>query len=76
MILTMETLSQGARDLAEKLRAIIEEHSFTGGYRVTCSFGVATFRAGDNADSLLKRVDEQLYKAKERGRNCVVSGGE
>jgi PleD family two-component response regulator len=27
----------------------------------------------DDKDSLLKKADENLYKAKNSGRNCVVS---
>jgi len=59
--------------LAEKLRIVIEEHSFSSIDSVTCSFGVTAMNADDTKESFLKRVDTLLYKAKESGRNCVIS---
>lgn len=41
--------------------------------RITASFGVAAFRAGDTPSSLLERADRCLYAAKHAGRNRVVS---
>ncbi|MEN3042608.1 MAG: diguanylate cyclase [Fervidobacterium sp.] len=35
------------------------------------SFGVAQYIPGDTTDSLLLRVDQALYKAKQKGRNRV-----
>ncbi|MEK6663709.1 MAG: diguanylate cyclase [Pseudomonadota bacterium] len=60
-----------SRLLAEKLRMTIEKQHFADVGQVTCSFGVADFAPGDNADSLMKKVDRCLYRAKEMGRNRV-----
>ncbi len=64
---------------AESAREAVEEHGFPGGQqqpggRVTMSAGVATFPwdAADD-DALVKAADLNLYKAKEQGRNRVVS---
>ncbi|MFC7521807.1 diguanylate cyclase domain-containing protein [Xanthomonas populi] len=38
---------------------------------VTCSVGVAWFRIGDTAATLLARADEALYRAKRHGRNRI-----
>jgi diguanylate cyclase (GGDEF)-like protein len=41
---------------------------------VTASLGVATFSAEDHdADALIGRADEALYRSKEQGRNQVQS---
>lgn len=39
---------------------------------VTCSLGVSEWCAGENIDSLLKKADLALYKAKLAGRNLTV----
>lgn len=40
---------------------------------VTISLGAAEFCPGEDVDSLIARADRGLYKAKDMGRNCVVS---
>jgi diguanylate cyclase len=40
--------------------------------RITVSIGVALFRAGDTAQSLIGRADAGLYAAKRNGRNRVI----
>lgn len=57
---------------AELVRVNIESHVFETVGKVTASIGVATFSKLDDQDSLVKRADEGLYKAKSQGRNCVV----
>ena len=61
-----------AKLVAENLRQMIEEHTFINNLKVTCSFGVAQFQANDDKNSVMKRADEALYKAKENGRNQVA----
>lgn len=57
---------------AERLREAIEQESSDGGLpQVTASIGYALWREGDDANSLLARVDAALYEAKEAGRNKV-----
>jgi diguanylate cyclase (GGDEF)-like protein len=57
--------------LAERLRVMIEQHTFQSVGKVTCSFGVSSYQNGDGALSLIKRADEGLYLSKTRGRNQV-----
>lgn len=42
--------------------------------RITASIGVATSKAGDSMDSLLRRSDEACYTAKKLGKNRVYNG--
>jgi diguanylate cyclase (GGDEF)-like protein len=64
-----------ARQMADKLRAEIENHAFSEQFawgKQTCSFGVGVYEAGDTETSLIARVDAALYQAKHQGRNRVV----
>lgn len=57
---------------AEKLRQKIESHKFQSIGNKTVSIGVTLSRSDDSIDSLVKRADEALYKAKNSGRNKIV----
>jgi two-component system cell cycle response regulator len=67
-----------ATAVAERLRAAVAREPFIikgdGEKRpVTISIGVtATTERNDDRDGMLKRADEALYAAKNRGRNCVI----
>lgn len=61
--------------VANKARRKIETYDFENPSRVTASFGVAEYQAGDNSTSLINRADDALYRAKEAGRNQVMAGG-
>ena len=76
VLLPMTNLAK-ALDVAERLRLSLSLLQFNHpdiptSYRVTASFGVATFGAGmTTADALLKQADVALYQAKTQGRNRV-----
>ena len=57
--------------VAEKLRATVEKHKFSEINHITCSIGVSQYHRIENKTTLFKRVDEALYKAKNKGRNRV-----
>ncbi|SEF64110.1 PAS domain S-box-containing protein/diguanylate cyclase (GGDEF) domain-containing protein [Caloramator fervidus] len=66
-----------AYDKAEAIRKYIEESklSINGNViRYTASFGVSSLREQDNLDieKVIKRADQAMYIAKEKGRNMVV----
>ncbi|MFP4480875.1 MAG: transporter substrate-binding domain-containing protein [Desulfohalobiaceae bacterium] len=61
----------GARTLAEKLKEAIAEHKFPAVGHCTCSLGVSAYREGELAEKMLIRVDQAMYKAKNKGRNQV-----
>ncbi|MCP3653865.1 sensor domain-containing diguanylate cyclase [Herbaspirillum sp.] len=60
-----------ASRMAEKLRLIVERHSFVFVGKRTCSFGVATYQSGQDCTALLCLADSALYRAKNSGRNRV-----
>ena len=62
---------QDACKIAEKLRKLISDINFEKIAKITCSFGVTEFRQGDCAETIIKRVDNLLYQAKENGKNIV-----
>ncbi len=70
LMLLPETDLPGAKVLAERLRlGIAEKECCDGRVRVTASLGLAQFQKGDDVDSLVRRADEALYRAKRSGRN-------
>lgn len=60
---------------AEDIRHSIEALSFAEqpDLKVTISSGVASAEANISLETLVKRADDALYKAKETGRNKVVA---
>ena len=65
-----------AVQLAERLRrALPHELTKAAGVRVTASFGVTELRPDEPAASVLRRVDELMYRAKADGRDRVQSAG-
>ena len=66
------------RAMAERIRRTVESHRFTWDGRavpVTISLGVATLWGENfrNAEALVRAADEFLYRAKQSGRNRVVT---
>jgi two-component system cell cycle response regulator len=65
--------------VAERLRQRVASEPFTIGkdrqkIRVTISAGLGTLDSvNDTADTILKRADQALYRAKKSGRNRVVA---
>ncbi|HID45540.1 MAG TPA: diguanylate cyclase [Chromatiaceae bacterium] len=73
IVLLPETDRSGAVQLAEKLRALLETSSFSGGEKVTASFGVTELLGTDEPESLVRRADLAMLIAKRKGKNRVHS---
>jgi diguanylate cyclase (GGDEF)-like protein len=75
LILT-ETGTDEAVQVAERIRAKIEAHRFTGGrklnFSLTASFGVAVFPFHAlSPQQLIACADQAMYQAKAANKNCV-----
>ncbi len=78
-VILPDTLAADAVAVAEKLKEIIDETTFTENgekYHVTASFGVSSCKPiiddEFSQSEFINRADKALYEAKEKGRNCVV----
>ena len=65
VLMLPQTTIEQAILVAEKLRATVEKHKFDDVKHITCSIGVAQFHRNEDKDTLFKRVDSALYKAKK-----------
>jgi diguanylate cyclase (GGDEF)-like protein len=65
----------GALVLADRMRVALKARRFDtprGPLSVTSSFGVALLTVDDTGRAVLERADQQLYRAKQQGRDRVV----
>jgi two-component system, cell cycle response regulator len=80
IVVMPETGAETAAQIAERLRLVIAGQPIAaavdgGSLPVTISLGLATTGATpDPAESLIKRADDALYRAKQGGRNRVEWG--
>ncbi len=81
IIIQPDTPLEGALVCAERLREILEAsvaqkaglpYEKNSPQRVTGSFGVTAFEAGETLDSMIKRADTAMYLAKDQGKNRVL----
>ena len=64
-----------ARICATRINKIVSETCFPGlpeNLRMTISMGITRYQSMENIDTLLKRADDALYRAKKAGKNCIV----
>ena len=67
------TLDDGIK-IAEKFRQEIKMRLHgSKSLKITASFGVVEPHRNEDIESMLKRIDILLYRAKEEGRDRVIS---
>lgn len=75
-IILPETSGEQATVVAERVRARFAGEIFQptpqDTVRKTVSIGVTQYRAGESGQSLLERADQNMYEAKQRGKNQYV----
>jgi len=55
----------------EHYRKVISHHAFEHIGHITCSIGGAFYEKGEDISNTIQRADQELYKAKNSGRNMV-----
>lgn len=67
-----------AKNKAEEIRKKVEAMTFEDpkDLKVTISIGIAEFEEGKSFEDMVNHADEALYKAKNSGRNCVITYSE
>lgn len=75
-LLLRQTDAETGLKIAEKLRAKVEQMTIStesGDLKITVSIGMTQFNDSyTELDSLIKRADQAMYEAKEKGRNQVI----
>ncbi len=76
LILFPHTQKEGAKKISEKLLNLVGNYKFnykSSTIHVTFSGGIASYQESISLQSILHDADKALYKAKENGRNQIVS---
>ncbi len=61
-----------AYQIAEKIRKRISQTSFAKEQKLTSSLAVTEYQVGDTPNTIFKRVDNLLYRAKNNGKNTTI----
>jgi diguanylate cyclase (GGDEF)-like protein len=72
LLLMRSTTPNDVEHRVESIREHIEKYIFNEVKHITCSFGIACSKDGDDMDSILYRADKALYEAKASGKNKVI----
>ncbi|HQQ51421.1 MAG TPA: GGDEF domain-containing protein, partial [Spirochaetota bacterium] len=79
MIILPETKSEDAINVAERMKQEImnTQHNYASIiFTVTASFGIVSIKdmidKFETIDDIIKKVDDNLYKAKNSGRNTII----
>ena len=73
MIICPETGMKEVQKLGIRICSLVANFQFSINTPVTISVGVTQFSGQENSDNLIKRADDNLYKAKHKGKNTVIA---
>jgi len=72
IVMPLQMTLQDAKVVAEKLRQLVESHTFTDNIKLTISLGIAQYQSDELEQTWISRADAALYQAKDSGRNKVM----
>ena len=76
VIIILSQDKDSALNLAERIRSDIKAMTFSHNnvdFKITLSAGIALREDFESFEATLHRADQNLYKAKANGRNCVIA---
>ena len=73
ILILPETGLEAARVVGERIRSYLLGSASWVPRRITVSGGIVECAEGDTADSMVKRADDLLYRAKHTGRDRILS---
>ena len=71
VIMLLNSTKEETIKKAEEIRVIVETYDFETVGQITISLGVYEFKEADTYEDITEKVDNAMYKSKERGRNKV-----
>ncbi len=73
IILLPNTTREATLHIVKRIQNSLQNVSFLPVDKVSCSFGVTSWQEDDTVSGFMDRVDQLLYQAKKRGKDCMVS---
>jgi diguanylate cyclase (GGDEF)-like protein len=68
-IIISESSLETTVEIANKLKNVIEKHTFCKDLELTSSFGITTCKYNDTLSTIIQKADYALYQAKKNGKN-------
>jgi len=72
LIILPHTQQNEAKHVAETLKKLISDFTFSKVGHRTASFGISEFQTGLNSEQVLDNADKALYTSKDNGRNQIT----
>lgn len=71
-LLLPKTQLEGAIEFGKRMHNTIENLQLPKVSKITVSMGIVEYQAYEQVDDIIKRVDDLMYEAKEKGRNQFI----